>query len=59
MCVVYLTEEDKIENIPCEHLEPVQPEKGDKVSGFNYFLNLCIIISILNLTLMCCDDLLS
>lgn len=30
MCVVYLTEEDKIENIPCEHLEPVQPEKGDK-----------------------------
>lgn len=30
MCVVYLTDEDKIENIPCEHLEPVPPEKGDR-----------------------------
>ncbi|XP_005096032.1 transcription elongation factor SPT5 [Aplysia californica] len=30
MCVVYLMDEDKMENIPCEHLEPVPPEKGDK-----------------------------
>lgn len=29
---MYLTEEEKTININCEHLEPVLPEKGDKVS---------------------------
>jgi len=31
MCSVFLPAEDKVVSIPCEHLEPVQPEKGDKV----------------------------
>ena len=31
MCTVYLTNEEKMINITCDHLEPVPPEKGDKV----------------------------
>ena len=31
MCSVYIPVEDKVVNIACEHLEPVQPEKLDKV----------------------------
>ncbi|KAH3888745.1 transcription elongation factor SPT5-like [Dreissena polymorpha] len=30
MCSVFLPDEDKVVNISCEHLEPVQPEKNDK-----------------------------
>ncbi|KAK7098266.1 transcription elongation factor SPT5-like [Littorina saxatilis] len=30
-CSVYIPVEDKVVNIACEHLEPVQPEKHDKV----------------------------
>ncbi|WAR02974.1 SPT5H-like protein, partial [Mya arenaria] len=30
MCSVFLPSEDKVVSIPCEHLEPVQPEKSDK-----------------------------
>ncbi|KAK3597633.1 hypothetical protein CHS0354_030186 [Potamilus streckersoni] len=30
MCSVYIPNEDKVVNIACEHLEPVQPEKGDR-----------------------------
>ncbi|XP_071104525.1 transcription elongation factor SPT5-like [Haliotis cracherodii] len=30
MCSVYITDEDKVVNVSCEHLEPVQPEKQDK-----------------------------
>lgn len=32
MCALYLIDEEKTVNITCEHLEPVLPEKGDKVS---------------------------
>lgn len=32
MCSVYITAEDKVVNIACEHLEPVPPEVHDKVS---------------------------
>ena len=28
---MYIPVEDKVVNIACEHLEPVQPEKHDKV----------------------------
>ena len=31
MCSVYIPEQDKVINIASEHLEPVPPEKGDKV----------------------------
>ncbi|RUS84145.1 hypothetical protein EGW08_008119 [Elysia chlorotica] len=30
MCTVYLTNEEKMINITCDHLEPVPPEKGDR-----------------------------
>lgn len=32
MCSLFIPEEDKVVNIACEHLEPVSPEKGDRVS---------------------------
>lgn len=32
MCSLFIPEEDKVVNIACEHLEPVPPEKGDRVS---------------------------
>ena len=32
MCSVFLPEEDKVININGEHLEPVEPEKGNRVS---------------------------
>ena len=31
MCSVFLHEQDKVVNVSCEHLEPVQPEKGNRV----------------------------
>lgn len=31
MCSVYVPEQDKTINIASEHLEPVPPEKGDRV----------------------------
>ena len=32
MCSIFVAEEDKVVNVACEHLEPVMPSKGDKVS---------------------------
>lgn len=29
MCSVFLPEEDRVVNILCDHLEPVQPQRGD------------------------------
>ena len=31
MCSVFLPDEDRTVNIPAEHLQPVQPVRGDKV----------------------------
>ncbi|XP_041365560.1 transcription elongation factor SPT5-like [Gigantopelta aegis] len=30
MCSVFLHEQDKVVNVSCEHLEPVEPEKGNR-----------------------------
>ena len=31
MCSVFLPDEDRTVNIPAEHLQPVQPVRGDRV----------------------------
>jgi len=31
MCTLYIPDEDKVISVASEHLEPVVPEKGDKV----------------------------
>ena len=31
MCSLFLPDEDKVINISVEHLEPVEPEKGNRV----------------------------
>ena len=32
MCILYIASEDKRVNVASEHLRPVQPKEGDKVS---------------------------
>lgn len=40
MCSLFIPEEDKVVNIACEHLEPVSPEKGDRVSTEGIVVNI-------------------
>lgn len=35
MCSVFLPKEDRVVNILGEHLEPVVPEQGEKVTSVN------------------------
>ena len=37
MCTLFLPDEDKVLNISVEHLEPVEPEKGNRVGVICYF----------------------
>ena len=32
MCTLFITVEDKVVSVACEHLDPVTPQKGDRVS---------------------------
>ena len=38
MCTLYIASEDKVVSVASEHLEPVRPQKGDKVSIINGYL---------------------
>jgi len=40
MCTLYVPDQDKVISVASEHLEPICPEKGDRVSGINTVL-LC------------------
>ena len=42
MCSVFLPEEDKVINISGEHLEPVEPEKGNRVSNGGVLRGGCV-----------------
>ena len=38
MCTLFLPDEDKVLNISVEHLEPVEPEKGNRVGIICYYI---------------------
>ena len=38
MCTLFLPDEDKVLNISVEHLEPVEPEKGNRVGVIFYYI---------------------
>ena len=42
MCTLYIPEEDKVVSVASEHLEPVVPQKGDRVrrTCFDYSLSV-------------------
>ena len=49
MCTLFLPDEDKVLNISVEHLEPVEPEKGNRVGVICYYIfsNLLVFFDFL------------
>jgi len=40
MCTLFIPDQDKVISVASEHLEPIQPEKGDRVSVYSLmFIN--------------------
>jgi len=37
MCTLYIPEEDKVVSVASEHLEPVVPQKGNRVRTTYYY----------------------
>ena len=40
MCTLFIPDEDKVVSVACDHLEPVLPDKGDKVGFISHQLDL-------------------
>lgn len=45
MCSVFLPQEDRVVNIMCDHLDPVQPQRGDAFKvRIKLLLKICILL---------------
>jgi len=46
MCTLFIPDQDKVISVASEHLEPICPEKGDRVSMSTHFFHIHYLVAI-------------